>query len=576
MSAWWADDHPRLEAERAAIKALTEKTDWLHDVEWSFGNDFNMQVVFEVRLVHRIFPLRLIYHNTFPSTCPSIQSYDGTYVSSHQYGSSDLCLEIRPDNWLPEFTGARMIQSAHDLLHIERPDENGIVKAAPSAHNVPQTIESRSASFRLYLSSNEFLMLNNNETPKLFYGQLWQQWGMSHLISYLAEASHDDWSWKNDSLSSALGKEASVRPCMILKSTKTVQTFDAVTTKDELLSTLETSVDLDESTFCCLICPTEGLPILFQKLENREELIRHRTILAPNETESRNGDIQERLAETRIGIVGLGSLGSKIAVSLARAGVKRFDLIDDDILHAGNLERHDADWRDIGLHKVDSTSRRIKLVSGSAQVTARRVSIGAQVSTTEMAAVDGALNGCDVIIDASANPEVLNHLSAISSLSGNSVIWGGIYAGGIGGYMARSRLEHEPSPHLIRQALNEHYEGIEEKPPVVANQRYGGLISDEVFVASDPEVSLMAAHLSNFSLDTLLKNEPSQFDMPLYLLGFKRAWVFESAFHVQPIAVDAPIRKRKDPNLKSEDQENFVGELVKKKLDEIANQSENT
>ncbi len=535
-----------------------------------------MQVTFEIRLRHGVFPLKLTYHNTFPNTCPSVQPLSGVHLSSHQYGTTDLCLEIRSDNWLSEFTGADMIQSACDLLYTEHPDKNGMVKAAPSAHNVSENIESRHYPFRLYLSPDQSAMLRNNALES-FDGKLWQQWaGISHIVTHLAEASHGDWSWKDESLPAVLGMEASTLPCIVLKTVKPESMFSGVTTKEQLFTTLETDFSLQESAFSCLICPAEGVPTLFQQLKTKESLIRYRTILGPRETDSRTGNIHEELAKVRIAIVGLGSLGSKVAVSLARAGVRRFDLIDDDILHTGNLERHDADWRDIGLHKVDSASRRIKLVSASAEVSARRVSIGAQVSATEMAAVNGALNECDIIIDASANPEVLNHLSAISAQSGNSVVWGSIYAGGIGGYMARSRPEHEPAPLIIRQALNKYYEGIEEEPPVIIDWGYDGAISDEIFIASDPEVSLMAAHLSNFALDTLLRSEPSQFDAPLYLLGFKQAWIFDSAFHVQPINVDAPARQTHTLDTKSEAQDKFVEKLIKKKLDEIADQSENT
>ena len=262
-------------------------------------------------------------------------------------------------------------------------------------------------------------------------------------------------------------------------------------------------------------------------------------------------------------------------VDSARAGVGRFDLVDDDIIHAGNLERHDCDLRDIGLHKVDATARRIKLVSKEVNVTARKVSIGAQVSPTEMAAVNGALSDSDLIVDATANPEVLNHITSISLRSGGSVVWGGVYAGGIGGYMARSREGHEPTPHAIRQALNEFYDGVDDPPPVPAGAGYDGEDQAEIYVAADPAVSSVAAHISGLALDTLLKNDPSDYDDPVYLVGLKRAWIFESAFHVQPISVDAPIRMRTSSTVKSAEQEEFVNDLVKKKLDEIVDQSEN-
>lgn len=573
MSAWWSNDHPRLEAERGGIAALAGQSDWFENSEWSFDDAFRVQVVFEIRLEYGVFPLRLIYHNTFPNTAPSVRPVDPTRLSDHQYGNGDLCLEIRPDNWTPEFTGADMIESAFNLLTKERPDEDGNAVAAPSAHNVPESIETRNAVSRFYLSPAQLSTLLH-EAPAIAFGKLWQQWcSEGFIVAQLSEMSQGDWSWQDTALPPTLGKDVAVQPVIVVKAEKSERTLRGIAHKDLLFDVLGMDLSLDQPAFSCLVCPVEGLPVLFQQMEGAEGLIKYRTILAPQETMSRGGDIRERLAGTRIGIVGLGSIGSKIAVSLARAGVGRFDLIDDDIIHVGNLDRHDADWRDIGLHKVDSVARRIGLVSSNVEVSARRVAIGAQVSTTEMATVDGALNECDLIIDATADPEVLNHLTAISLRAANALQWGGVFAGGIGGYMARSRPECEPSPHLIRQALNEFYDSIVEKPPVAVGRRYDGQSHDEVFIASDADVTLLASHMTQFALDALLRNEPSEFDTPLYLIGFRRAWVFDSAFYVQPITVDAPVRPQSGAAAKIEDQENFVGDLVKKKLDEIKNRS---
>ena len=54
----------------------------------------------------------------------------------------------------------------------------------------------------------------------------------------------------------------------------------------------------------------------------------------------------ELLAQKRVGIVGLGSGGGFVALSLAMSGVGKFVLIDDDTLEDGNVVRHVADLRD--------------------------------------------------------------------------------------------------------------------------------------------------------------------------------------------------------------------------------------
>ena len=53
-----------------------------------------------------------------------------------------------------------------------------------------------------------------------------------------------------------------------------------------------------------------------------------------------------------IGIVGLGSAGGKIAVTLARMGARNFYLVDHDIFLPENIVRGALDWQAVGEHNV--------------------------------------------------------------------------------------------------------------------------------------------------------------------------------------------------------------------------------
>ncbi|TIP80010.1 MAG: hypothetical protein E5X60_37055, partial [Mesorhizobium sp.] len=77
-------------------------------------------------------------------------------------------------------------------------------------------------------------------------------------------------------------------------------------------------------------------------------------------------------------IVGCGSVGSKIATTLARSGVRKFTLVDDDIFFSANLVRNDLDARAIGQHKVDSLTARLKDIVANAEISMRRVALGQQ------------------------------------------------------------------------------------------------------------------------------------------------------------------------------------------------------
>lgn len=74
-------------------------------------------------------------------------------------------------------------------------------------------------------------------------------------------------------------------------------------------------------------------------------------------------ELREALADKRVGIIGLGGLGSNAAAMLVRTGVRRFVLADFDVVDTSNLNRQLYFREDIGRAKTDAladTLRRIE------------------------------------------------------------------------------------------------------------------------------------------------------------------------------------------------------------------------
>lgn len=71
-------------------------------------------------------------------------------------------------------------------------------------------------------------------------------------------------------------------------------------------------------------------------------------------------DNLNRLAEKKVGVIGLGSGGGFVALSLAMSGVGNFVLVDNDVIEAGNVTRHVADLRHVGQNKAAAVADLIR------------------------------------------------------------------------------------------------------------------------------------------------------------------------------------------------------------------------
>ena len=85
---------------------------------------------------------------------------------------------------------------------------------------------------------------------------------------------------------------------------------------------------------------------------------------------SRNKGILESdiMAQKRAIILGCGSVGSLVALELARAGVKHFILADADILEYHNICRHQCGIEDVGDFKIYALKRKILNINPGAEV----------------------------------------------------------------------------------------------------------------------------------------------------------------------------------------------------------------
>lgn len=544
---WALADPARFLYERTELDHLEKKVDWLV-TNWRIDTDGTIEVDLDLTIHGRIYAGRMTYPDVFPNSPPYIRPRDTSERwTSHQYGvGGSLCLQWRADNWQTDVTGANLIQSAFDLLSAEQhPDQPAIV---PSAHRLTEGQTMSGEEYR-FVATNAFLqnlaaiplqsrsnlvthtVLNRTATV-MFVSEISTADGVTQAITDLPSGISTYLPLFTLTRSGWLFRTAAIVPkATIVSVDDLLRTLsDSGLCSDDILVKEEGTNT--ETTVVLLGADLASLRV-FSVVSVDQPVLREYKILKSSDLDSRLPEEYEQLSKARVGIVGLGSIGSKIAVSLARSGMRRFLLVDDDYLVPGNLVRHELSWAFVGVHKVHAVRDALRLVAADIKVDVRSHRIAGQDSALNAAAALKDLASCDLLIDATANPEVFLRMAAVARDNKKPLLWGELFAGGYGGMIARARPDIDPHPIAVRSAIHAHLTTL---PPAPFQQAGGYDVEQEQpLIAYDSDVGSIATSLTRFAIDTALRRNPSQFPHPVYLIGLRQEWIFTQPFDTRPI-----------------------------------------
>lgn len=584
---FWGLKHPdRLQHERAQIEELAGEIDWIRAKQWRIDDELRLTVDVDIVINDVTYEVVLIYPHLFPDTPAFVRPRSATATtrwSAHQYGAGGpLCLEWGPDNWRPEVTGALLLRSAHRLLEAEV-SAGPIPADVPSRHRETLGQAVRGQVYRLVVTDQlrEWL----DRVPLESQGSLVTH-NIYHRVTDVFFVSEAKAASDESVVFTDLPAGITTRfPLFVMKGTGWVFK-SAHFTGGEQIGNLELLLAvLHGAGFTVFALPnadgdTEGKAEYIFLLRGSNNLARAFSYMG-----SDGGTLKEcailgltsatgeriplgyaELVSKKVGIVGLGSLGGKVAVSLARSGVRKFVLIDDDLMLQENVCRHELDWVSVGLHKADAVKQAISVVAPEADIRIRRFRIAGQESAESASTALDTLATCDVIIDATANAEVFVQLAAIARSRQRVLVWGELLAGGIGGLLARSRPGKDPEPLTMRAGIHD-FLASKEPALFVASTEYD-VERDTAppLIAIDAEVSQLASTMTRFALDALLDRNQSEFPYSAYLIGLKQAWIFSAPFDTYPISVEGELVNSPDPQRMEESIQReaveFISELV--------------
>ncbi|MEE1888269.1 molybdopterin-synthase adenylyltransferase MoeB [Pseudomonas carassii] len=149
-------------------------------------------------------------------------------------------------------------------------------------------------------------------------------------------------------------------------------------------------------------------------------------------------DGQLRLKHGKALVIGLGGLGSPVALYLAAAGVGELHLADFDTVDLTNLQRqviHDSD--SVGMSKVDSAIKRLQAINPEISLVAHRRALDEDSLAAAVAAVD-------VVLDCSDNFGTREAVNAACVVAGKPLVSGAAIR--LEGQLSVFDTRHDTSP----------------------------------------------------------------------------------------------------------------------------------
>ena len=127
-------------------------------------------------------------------------------------------------------------------------------------------------------------------------------------------------------------------------------------------------------------------------------------------------DAQRRVLEkAKIGVAGLGGLGSNVLCHLVRAGIRRFVAADFDVVSESNLNRQFFFADQVGRKKTDALAENLRRIVPDAELDFRDLRLTAE-NTPEVFA------GCDVVVEAFDKADAKTMLIGALAESGIPVV----------------------------------------------------------------------------------------------------------------------------------------------------------
>jgi ubiquitin-protein ligase len=469
------------------------------------------------------------------------------FHTAHIYRDKSMCLKWGNDNWHEEVTGKQMVENLIELLSVENPlgDVHGIVE---SGHQITLGQRVTQNGGTLFLSKGMIDLFKK----KRGVGQLYVRsinsdhpGGSTYFLKSIGRSRHFFVPNNRDTFDTV--KFEYVQMDM------SFEQYRKLDKKDQLIHTKSD----------CTLCIYDDQIVLFRKTraneENRSHFIEwvrnsdsnrtaHLTddevvqkyvimfqvsvVYVEDERESRNR-IANDILRKKITIFGLGSVGSRVLVDLARAGFHRFHLVDDDLFLPSNLSRHELSLEHIGEFKTHELSNYLhQQINPMIEIEIEKLAVNGQHSATTIDAFFDSISDTDIIIDCTADSNLIFTINEFVKEKDLPYVSGSVLSGGLGNILIKRDVGSPLSVVDILETQKK-YMRMNALDQFFGND-YTGTYGTKEYVATMSDVSIIAGLIGKTVIRMLSDDSKDVMDHDIHVMSTSNGFL-GGFYNSQPI-----------------------------------------
>ncbi len=497
--------------------------------------DYHFEVVFP-----RFFPFQpIIINNKEPKR-----------LSKHEYNDKTMCLKWGIDNWNENITVKKMIINLIELLFIENPygDDHGVAESGDK-FTFSQIISSGDTLLVDLETMGRFskpkgfgeIMIKETPSYNLYFIDKIDNEKIKHLVRPREKKKQFIyWMFEEKSDEMVISKKEIFKNyfedrdiCFIFfKGDRRIRIY-----RKEII-TLEKKKKMIEQI------PEENREsFLSGEITEYFEL----NIRYTEEEQEKRLKINKNILNKKIAIMGLGSIGSRVLMDLARAGFDNFLLCDGDIFLPNNIIRHELDASHIGDLKVEALSKKVnKTINKNAKFEFFTFALNGQESAAHTNMLLNQLSSCDLIIDCTADSNLIFSLNEIVKQKDINYISGSVLNGGVGNVLIKREKGSDLSLIDIVESQKKFFSI--NNFDFSKTQDYTGKIGDTEYIATMSDCSIIAGLIGKNAITMLSNNKNEILKNDIYVMSTSNSFLDE-AYACYPLIANkrdyTPVKRSK-------------------------------